>query len=184
MTPVGVFAGMVIAAGQTASLAAVFSPSSAGSVSGAITIGSNATNASLVIPFSATLSSASGSAASGGLAGTITPASGSASGATSAATGSSATSAGASAPPAAAPVSPSVTLSWTPSVSDGVIGYNVYRGSASGGPYALLTPAPVASPSYTDASVISSQTFYYVVTSVAAGNLEGADSSEVSATIP
>ncbi len=86
--------------------------------------------------------------------------------------------------PSATPAPPSVALAWAPSVSQNVLGYNVYRASVSGGPYALLTPSPIDSTSYVDANVSSSQTFYYVVTTVAAGNVESSDSSEVSATIP
>jgi hypothetical protein len=88
------------------------------------------------------------------------------------------------APGSASSAAPWVELSWNPSSSDGVIGYNVYRGPVSGGPYFPLTAAPVAGTSYHDTSVTSSQTFYYVVTSVGAGNVEGAASAEVSATIP
>jgi hypothetical protein len=84
----------------------------------------------------------------------------------------------------ASPAAHSVGLSWNPSGSADVIGYNVYRGPVSGGPYFPITATPVAGTSYQDTSVTSSQTFYYVVTSVGAGNVEGAPSAEVSATIP
>ncbi len=40
-------------------------------------------------------------------------------------------------------ISHSVDLTWTPSTSTGIVGYDVYRGSASGGRYTLLTSAPV-----------------------------------------
>jgi hypothetical protein len=83
----------------------------------------------------------------------------------------------------AAPVSHSVALTWTPSVST-VVGYNAYSSQTSGGPYTKLTGAPVAATSYTDASVQSGQTYYFVVTSVDASNLESAFSGEVSALIP
>ena len=36
----------------------------------------------------------------------------------------------------------SATLNWTASTST-VIGYDVYRGTVSGGPYTLLTPSPI-----------------------------------------
>src|SRR4029077_15517406 len=83
----------------------------------------------------------------------------------------------------AAPVSHSVALTWTPSVST-VVGYNAYSSQTPGGPYTKLTGAPVAATSYTDASVQSGQTYYFVVTSVDASNLESAFSAEVSALIP
>lgn len=59
----------------------------------------------------------------------------------------------------------SVTLSWTASTST-VIGYNVYRGTQSGGPYAILNNTPDPSTSYTDSLVQAGQTYYFVVTAV------------------
>ena len=77
----------------------------------------------------------------------------------------------------------SATLNWTASTST-VIGYNVYRGTVSGGPYTLLNPSPVAATQYLDSTVTAGQTYYYVVTAVASGNVQSADSNQVSATIP
>jgi hypothetical protein len=77
----------------------------------------------------------------------------------------------------------SVVLSWVAS-SSAVVGYNVYAGSVSGGPYSKLITSPVATTSYTDTSAQSGQTRYYVVTSVSASNVESAYSNEASATIP
>jgi fibronectin type 3 domain-containing protein len=76
-----------------------------------------------------------------------------------------------------------VALSWNPSTSQ-VVGYNVYRGSASGGPYARLTTAADANTAYTDSSVQSGQTYYYVTTSVDASNVESAYSNQATAAIP
>jgi hypothetical protein len=59
-------------------------------------------------------------------------------------------------------------LSWTPSKTPGVIGYNVYRGTAAGGPYPdLLNSKPVKGTTYTDRTVQATQRYYYVVTAVA-----------------
>jgi len=78
----------------------------------------------------------------------------------------------------------SVALSWDPSTSD-VIGYNVYRGTQSGGPYPTkLTPSPQAGTSFTDANVASGTTYYYVATSVDSNNTESTHSNEASAAIP
>jgi hypothetical protein len=79
---------------------------------------------------------------------------------------------------------PSVGLSWTPSSSSDTVGYNVYRGTISGGPYAKLTPSPVASSEDTDSTVSSGQTYYYVVTAVDSSDNESADSNQAVATIP
>ena len=74
-------------------------------------------------------------------------------------------------------------LSWTASTSI-VTGYNVYRGTASGGPYTLVNAPFVILTSYTDNTVLSGQTYFYVVTAVDANNVESAYSNEVSAVIP
>ena len=77
----------------------------------------------------------------------------------------------------------SVTLSWVASTST-VVGYNVYRGSTSGGPYAMLNSAPTAALTYTDMAVTAGQTYFYVVTAVDANGNESVVSNEVSVLIP
>lgn len=77
----------------------------------------------------------------------------------------------------------SVTLSLTPDSSK-VAGYNVYRSSTSGGPYTKLNSPLLASTTYTDSTVVASQTYFYVGTSVDSGGNETAYSNQVSATIP
>jgi Abnormal spindle-like microcephaly-assoc'd, ASPM-SPD-2-Hydin len=77
-----------------------------------------------------------------------------------------------------------VALGWTASTSS-VIGYNVYRGTVTGGPYsAKLTSSPVASTQFTDTAVQSGQTYYYVVTSVDSNEVESVYSGQASASIP
>jgi hypothetical protein len=88
-----------------------------------------------------------------------------------------------SASSAAATVAHSVTLSWTPTTST-VAGYNVYRSTVSGGPYAQLDSSIVAADGFTDFAVQGGQTYYYVVTSVTSGGLASADSSQVSVSVP
>jgi Abnormal spindle-like microcephaly-assoc'd, ASPM-SPD-2-Hydin len=79
---------------------------------------------------------------------------------------------------------PYVALSWNASTSS-VIGYNVYRGTTSGGPYSSkLTSSPVAELTFTDTTVQAGQTYYYVVTAVNASGVESADSNSASATVP
>lgn len=77
----------------------------------------------------------------------------------------------------------SVTLSWTPSTSQVINGYYVYRSSISGGPYAKLNAALDPASSYTDAS-LTSGTYFYVVTSVDPNGVESGYSNEVAVTIP
>jgi hypothetical protein len=81
------------------------------------------------------------------------------------------------------PISHSVTLDWIASTS-AVIGYNVFRGTVSGGPYTQLNPSLVTTTQYQDSSVQSGQTYYYVVTAVDSSHVESTNSNEVSATIP
>jgi fibronectin type 3 domain-containing protein len=77
----------------------------------------------------------------------------------------------------------SVALSWTPSTST-VIGYNVYRGTQSGGPYSKLNSSLLSSTSYSDPSVQSATTYYYVATAVDSSNVESAYSNQATAAIP
>ncbi len=76
-----------------------------------------------------------------------------------------------------------VNLSWTPSASS-VSGYNVYRGNISGGPYSRLNSSALVSPSYTDATVSSGQTYYYVTTAVGSSSIESVNSNEAKAVVP
>jgi Abnormal spindle-like microcephaly-assoc'd, ASPM-SPD-2-Hydin len=81
-----------------------------------------------------------------------------------------------------APPQHSVSLSWTDSGS-GIVGYNVYRGSVSGGPYAKITSALDSTAAYSDTSVLAGQT-YYVTTAVDGSGMESAYSNEAQAVIP
>jgi hypothetical protein len=77
----------------------------------------------------------------------------------------------------------SVGLSWSPSVST-VIGYNIYRGASSGGPYAKIDSAVDTATTYSDTSVQAGDTYFYVTTAVASDGTESAFSNQVSAAIP
>jgi hypothetical protein len=92
-------------------------------------------------------------------------------------------SSGGSVQPPPPPIAHSVSLEWDDSASP-VIGYNVYRGVASGGPYTVLSSALISATQYQDSSVQSGQTYYYVVTAVDSNEVESIYSNEVSATIP
>jgi len=65
-----------------------------------------------------------------------------------------------------------------------VAGYNVYRGTVSGGPYSKLNSSLIAPTTYTDSTVQSGQTYFYVVAAVDASNVESAYSNTISAIIP
>jgi hypothetical protein len=129
---------VTLAAAQSTSFNVAFAPTTTGSLTGGVTVTSNAANSPLVIPL---------------------------------------TGAG------AAPVSHSVTLSWTPS-SSSFGGFNVYRGTSSGGPYTRVNAAMTSTTSYADTSVASGQTYYYVTTEVGSTGMESSYSNEASAIIP
>jgi hypothetical protein len=76
----------------------------------------------------------------------------------------------------------SVALSWNAS-SSAVNGYNIYRGTQSGGPYSKLNSALLPSTSYSDPTVQSGATYYYVSTAVA-NNVESVYSNQTAAAIP
>ncbi len=83
-----------------------------------------------------------------------------------------------------APVAHSVALSWNASTSTSVVGYNVYRGTVSGGPYAQINSALTAGTNDTDTTVQSGHTYYYVVTAVDSNGTESVFSNQVQAVIP
>lgn len=83
-----------------------------------------------------------------------------------------------------APVQHSVLLNWNASSSQGVIGYNVYRGTKTGGPYSKINGSLDSNTSYTDNNVTNGDTYYYVTTAVNSSNQESAYSNEANAQIP
>ena len=76
-----------------------------------------------------------------------------------------------------------VTLTWNASTSN-VAGYRAYRATNPGGPYALLNSSPIPQLRYTDSTVQSGTTYYYVVTAVGADNSESDYSNQASANVP
>jgi HYDIN/CFA65/VesB family protein/centrosomal CEP192-like protein/ASPM-SPD-2-Hydin domain-containing protein len=82
-----------------------------------------------------------------------------------------------------APPQHSVSLAWTASTST-VAGYNVYRGTQSGGPYAIINGSTETSTTYTDNSVQGGQTYYYVVTALDGSGNESVNSNQAQAVVP
>ncbi len=77
----------------------------------------------------------------------------------------------------------SVVLTWNASTST-VAGYNVYRSAVSGSGYIKINSSLVAVLSYTDSTVQSGTTYFYVTTAVDSTGNESMYSNEVSAPIP
>jgi len=138
LPPGGVATPVSVPPGGSTAVTVGFTPTSATSYSGNLTLTANAPNSPVVVPL---------------------------------------TGAG------AAPVSHSVTLSWTPS-SSSFGGFNVYRGTISGGPYTRVNATMTSTTSYADTSVASGQTYYYVTTEVGSTGVESSYSNEASAIIP
>jgi len=80
-------------------------------------------------------------------------------------------------------VSHSVVLSWI-DTSTTVAGFNTYSSTVSGGPYIRMTGTPMTNPTYTDTTVQSGRTYYYVVTALDATGAESVNSTEVSVLVP
>jgi hypothetical protein len=76
-----------------------------------------------------------------------------------------------------------VSLTWKASTSS-VAGYNIYRGSKSGGPYAKLNSSPDTATVYTDGSVTGGSTYYYVTKALSSAGTESSASNEAKAVVP
>jgi hypothetical protein len=77
----------------------------------------------------------------------------------------------------------SVSLSWNPS-SSSVVGYNIYRGTQSGGPYTKLNSSPETTMAFIDYTVASGTTYYYVATAVNSDYVESGYSNQAVAQVP
>lgn len=92
-------------------------------------------------------------------------------------------------PPPAAPTGLTATagdaqvvLDWNDNSEADLAGYNVYRSTTAGGPYAKINGALVGASVYVDTSVSNGTTYHYVVTAVDAAAQESGYSNEASAT--
>ncbi|MGB6776936.1 MAG: choice-of-anchor D domain-containing protein [Terriglobales bacterium] len=75
-----------------------------------------------------------------------------------------------------------VDLSWTASAD--AVGYNIYRGTVSGGPYTMINSSLDGTTAYTDNTVVSGQTYYYVTTAVDSESQESGYSNQAQAIVP
>jgi hypothetical protein len=76
-----------------------------------------------------------------------------------------------------------VSLNWTASSST-VAGYNVYRSTVSGSGYVKINTSLINALTFSDDSVSSGTTYFYVATSVDSGGDESSDSNQAVAVIP
>jgi hypothetical protein len=136
----GVTSGEMLTPNQSATLTVQFAPTTAGQVSGSVSINSDATNSPSTISTSGT-----------GITGTPH----------------------------------TVALAWTASTGNDINGYNVYRGTTASGPYSTkVNSSLVGSVQFSDSTVTSGQTYYYVVTAVDSNNVESTFSNQATAVIP
>jgi len=77
-----------------------------------------------------------------------------------------------------------VNLSWDASTSPNIVGYNVYRGAESNGPYTKINSSLDPNTSYSDSTVQAGQTYYYVTTAVDNLGVESVYSNQTEAVIP
>ena len=82
-----------------------------------------------------------------------------------------------------------ILLSWTETNNgDLAVGFNVYRGTVSGGPYTKVNTSqiPATTESYLDplSSLVGGTKYFYVVRSVDSLGIESANSTEASAIAP
>ncbi len=71
------------------------------------------------------------------------------------------------------PTQHSINLAWNASApgSDPAVGYNIYRGAVTGGPYSKLNATPVSTTTYVDTTGAGGVTYFYVIEAVdAQGN--------------
>lgn len=79
---------------------------------------------------------------------------------------------------------PSVSLTWNPTTSPNLTGYNIYRGQVSGGPYTKVNSSLIPSTTYLDTGVQAGLTYYYVSTAVNYTGAESAYSNQATAVVP
>ncbi|MEI9813413.1 MAG: Ig-like domain-containing protein [Acidobacteriota bacterium] len=76
------------------------------------------------------------------------------------------------------------TLTWAPPGGSGLAGYNIYRASNLAGPYTKVNLALITGTTFSDTTVASGQTYFYVVTSVDGSGNQSANSNQTQALIP
>ena len=77
-----------------------------------------------------------------------------------------------------------MVLNWNARATSSVVGYNVYRGGVSDGPYTQINSALEAGTAYTYNKVSAGRTYYYVTTAVDGSGNESGYSNQTKAVIP
>jgi len=82
------------------------------------------------------------------------------------------------------PVQHKVQLSWKASTSKHILGYNIYRGNRSGGPYQKINGVLDPNTKFTDLTVAAGHKYYYVATAVNWKKIESIHSKQIQVVIP
>jgi fibronectin type 3 domain-containing protein len=82
------------------------------------------------------------------------------------------------------PAQHKVQLSWKASTSKHILGYNVYRGNRSGGPYKKINSVLDPNTRFTDLMVTAGHKYYYVATAVNWRKRESVHSKQIQVVIP
>jgi hypothetical protein len=82
------------------------------------------------------------------------------------------------------PVQHKVKLAWKASSSKHIVGYNVYRGNRSGGPYKKINDVLDPNTRFTDLTVTAGKKYYYVATAVNSRKRESHHSKQIQVVIP
>lgn len=170
----GLSSGTALSPGQSLQFRVTFQPSTTGAASSGITINSSSLSTPVKLAVSGSGSSPTAATSTSGST-TSTP---------STSTGSTSSTSGASTATSPTSGSPlSVKLSWNASTSS-VVGYHVYRGSASGGPYSRISGSTITALGYEDATVQAGARYYYVVSALDGSGDESSYSNEAAADVP
>jgi hypothetical protein len=86
--------------------------------------------------------------------------------------------------PMIGPAQHKVQLSWKASTSKHILGYNVYRGNQSGGPYKKINGMLDPNTKFTDLKVAAGHKYYYVATAVNSRKRESRHSKQIQVVIP
>ena len=72
----------------------------------------------------------------------------------------------------------SVTLQWQPSLSNGVVGYNIYRSQTPGSGYQKINSQLIAGTQFKDETIQPGVDYYYVCRAVTIEGVESINSNE------
>ncbi len=75
-----------------------------------------------------------------------------------------------------------VNLTWTANTEPDLAGYNLYRGTTTGGPYTKVNTPVITSASYSDTGLTNGTPYYYVLRAVDTSSNESGNSTEAVAT--